>query len=55
MPFKKCKISTFAKNDYQVFDLNDTEAIKHKFNELQLAEAIAQCNSTSAIATLLAE
>jgi len=55
MPFKKCQISTFAKKDYQVFDVNGTEAIKHKLNELQLAEAIAQCNAKSAIATLLAE
>ncbi|MDP1666163.1 MAG: hypothetical protein Q8L79_13710 [Methylobacter sp.] len=55
MPFKKCQIGTFAKKDYQVFDFNGTEAIKHKLNELQLAEAIAQCNAESAIATLLAE
>ncbi|WP_432745306.1 hypothetical protein ABXJ76_06495 [Methylobacter sp. G7] len=55
MPFKKCQIATFAKKDYQAFDFNGTEAIKHKLNELQLAEAIAQCNAKSAIATLLAE
>lgn len=55
MPFKKCQIVTFAKKDYQVFNFNGTEAIKHKLNELQLAEAIAQCNAKSAIATLLAE
>jgi hypothetical protein len=55
MPFKKCQIGTFAKKDYQVFDVNGTKAIKHKLNELQLAEAIAQCNAKSAIATLLAE
>ncbi len=55
MPFKKCQISTFAKKDYQVFDFNGTKAIKHKLNEIQLAEAIAQCNAKSAIATLLAE
>lgn len=54
-PFKKCQIVTFAKKDYQVFDFNGTEAIKHKLNELQLAEVIAQCNAKSAIATLLAE
>jgi len=54
-PFKKCQIVTFAKKDYQVFDFNGTEAIKHKLAELQLAEAIAQCNAKSAIATLLAE
>jgi hypothetical protein len=55
MPFKKCQIVTFAKKDYQVFDFNGTEAIKHQLNELQLAEIIAQCNAKSAIATLLAE
>ena len=54
-PFKKCQIGTFAKKDYQAFDCNGAEAIKHKLNELQLAEVIAQCNATSAIATLLAE
>jgi len=54
-PFKKCQIVTFAKKDYQVFDFNGTEAIKHKLNELQIAEVIAQCNAKSAIATLLAE
>ncbi|WP_031436120.1 hypothetical protein [Methylobacter tundripaludum] len=54
-PFKKCQIVTFAKKDYQVFDFNGTEAIKHKLNELQLAEVITQCNAKSAIATLLAE
>ena len=52
-PFKKCQIVTFAKKDYQVFDFNGTEAINYKLNELQLAEAIAQCNAKSAIATLL--
>jgi len=55
MPFKKCQISTFAKKDYQVFDFNGTEAIKHKLNEIQLAEAITQCNAKSTIAPLLAE
>ena len=55
MPFKKCQIVTFAKKDYQVFDFNGTEAIKHKLNESQLAEVIAQCNAKSAIAVLLAE
>ncbi len=39
--------------DYQVFDFNGTEAIKHKLNEVQLAEAIAQCNAKSAMTTLL--
>ncbi|MDP3875980.1 MAG: hypothetical protein Q8Q50_03265 [Methylobacter sp.] len=55
MPFKKCQISTFAKKDYQVFDVNGTKSIKHKLNEIQLAEAITQCNAKSTIATLLAE
>ncbi|MDD1617670.1 MAG: hypothetical protein CG439_2762, partial [Methylococcaceae bacterium NSP1-2] len=54
-PFKKCRIVTFAKKDYQVFDFNGSDAIKHKLDELQLAEVIAQCNAKSAIATLLAE
>ncbi len=53
MPFKKCQIVTFAKKDYQAFDYNGAEAIKHKLNEVQLEEAIAQCNAKSAIATLL--
>jgi hypothetical protein len=53
-PFKKCQIVTFAKKDYQVFDFNGTDAIKHKVDELQLVEAIAQCNAKSAIAALLA-
>ena len=53
MPFKKCQIVTFAKKDYQAFDFNGTEAIKHKLSEVQLAEAIAQCNAKSAITTLL--
>jgi hypothetical protein len=55
MPFKKCQTATFAKKDYQAFDFNGTEAIRHKLNEAQLAEAIAQCNAKSATATLLAE
>ncbi len=55
MPFKKCQTVTFAKKDYQVFDFNGEAAIKHKLQESQLAEAIAQCNAKSAIATLLAE
>ena len=54
-PFKKCQIVTFAKKDYQVFSFNGVEAIKHKLDELQLAEVIAQCNAKSAIATLLSE
>ena len=52
MPFKKCQIVTFAKKDYQAFVFNGTEAIKHKLNASQLAEAIAQCNAKSAIAAL---
>lgn len=51
-PFKKCQIVTFAKKDYQPFNFNSLEAIKHKLNETQLAEVIAQCNAKSAIATL---
>jgi hypothetical protein len=53
-PFKKCQIVTFAKKDYQVFAFNGAEAIKHKLDELQLADVIAQCNAKSAIATLQA-
>ena len=53
-PFKKCQIVTFAKKDYQVFDFNAYKAIKHKLDELQLAEVIAQCNAKSAISDLLA-
>jgi len=54
-PFKKCRSVIFAKKDYQVFHFNGSEAIKHKLDELQLAEVVAQCNAKSAIATLLAE
>lgn len=54
-PFKKCQIATFAKKDYQAFDFDGIEAIKHQLNDAQLAEAITQCNAKSAIATLLAE
>ncbi len=53
-PFKKCQIVTFAKKDYQAFDFNGIEAIKHPLDELQLAEAIAQCNAKAAIAALSA-
>lgn len=53
-PFKKCQIVTFAKKDYQVFAFNGAEAIKHKLDESQLAEVIAQCNAKSAIAALQA-
>ena len=55
MPFKKCQISTFAKKDYQVFDFNGADAIKHRLDEGQLAQITAQCNAKSAIAALLAE
>ena len=54
-PFKKCQIATFAKKDYQQFECNGSQAIKHRLSESQLAEAIAQCNAKSAIASLLAE
>jgi hypothetical protein len=54
-PFKKCQIVTFAKKDYQLFQFNGTEAIKHKLNDVQLTQVIAQCNAKSAIADLLAE
>lgn len=54
-PFKKCQIVTFAKKDYQTFDLNGLDAIKHKLDESQIAKIIAQCNAKSAIATLLSE
>ena len=54
-PFKKCQIVTFAKKDYQRFNFNGTESIKHQLNEAQLAEVIGQCNVKSAIATLLVE
>jgi hypothetical protein len=52
-PFKKCKIVTFAKKEYQVFDFNGMAAINHKLNEAQLAEVIAQCNANSAINHLI--
>ena len=54
-PFKKCQIVTFAKKDYQVFEFNGNQAIKHQLNEAQIAEAITQCNAKSAIANLLLE
>ena len=54
-PFKKCQILTFAKKDYQIFDFNGTEAIKHQLNTSQLAEAVVQCNARAAIDALLAE
>ena len=52
-PFKKCQIVTFAKKNYQVFDFNGSEAIKHKLDEAQLEEVTAQCNAKSSIAALL--
>ena len=52
-PFKKCQIITFAKKDYQAFDFNGAAAIKHKLNDSQFEEAIAQCNAKSAIDVLL--
>jgi hypothetical protein len=54
-PFKKCRIETFAKKDYQVFEFNGAEAIKHQLTESQLAEATAQCNAKAAIVALLAD
>lgn len=54
-PFKKCRIETFAKKDYQAFEFNGSEAIKHNLTESQIAEATTQCNAKSAIAALLAE
>ena len=54
-PFKKCQIITFAKKDYQLFDINNVIAIKHKLTEIEMAEIITQCNAKSAIATLLSE
>jgi len=52
-PFKKCQIVTFAKKDYLTFNFNGTNAIKHKLDDKQLAEAIAQCNAKSAMSALL--
>jgi hypothetical protein len=43
---------TFAKKDYQAFDFNGSETIKHKLAESQLADITAQCNAKSAIAAL---
>jgi hypothetical protein len=51
-PFKKCRIVTFAKKDYQAFDFNGSEAIKHKLAESQLVDITAQCNAKAAIAAL---
>ncbi len=54
-PFKKCQVATFAKKDYQAFFYNGTEAVKHKLNNEQIAEAINQCNARAAINALMAE
>lgn len=54
-PFKKCQTVTFAKKDYQVFNLDGSNAIKHQLDGLQLENVIAQCNAKSAITALLAE
>jgi hypothetical protein len=51
-PFKKCQIVTFAKKDYQIFNFNGIDAIKHKLNDAQIAETIAQCSAKSAMAAL---
>lgn len=52
-PWKKCQIATFAQKEYQAFEWQGTQAIKHKLRDSQLAEAIAQCNAKAAIAELL--
>lgn len=54
-PFKKCQIATFAQKEYQVFDWQGIQAVKHPLSKSQLAEAVAQCNAQAAIDTLLAE
>ncbi|MGR8931451.1 MAG: hypothetical protein ACU836_12490 [Gammaproteobacteria bacterium] len=54
-PSKKCQIATFAQKEYQAFDINGVAAIKHRLNDGQLAEAIAQCNAKAAIEALLAD
>ncbi|MBS4052605.1 MAG: hypothetical protein KGZ69_15600 [Methylomonas sp.] len=51
-PCKKCQILTFAQKEYQAFTVNGVNAIRHPLTESQLAEAIVQCNATSAIAEL---
>lgn len=53
-PAKKCQIATFAQKEYQAFTWHGTQAIKHKLTDVQLAEAIAQCNAKPAIAALVA-
>jgi len=44
-PFKKCQIATFAQKEYQVFDWQGGQAIRHKLTDAQLAEAKTQCNA----------
>ena len=54
-PFKKCQVATFAKKDYQLFSVNDTQtplAIKHPLNDEHLDEIIRQCNAKAAMAAL---
>ena len=52
-PFKKCQIVTFAKKDYQEFELGGEKAIKHYLTPSQIEQAKAQCNAEAAIADLL--
>lgn len=54
-PWKKCQIATFAQKEYQAFDWQGTQAIKHTLTDAQLAQAVAQSNAKAAIAALLAE
>jgi hypothetical protein len=54
-PFKKCQIITFAKKEYQLFNINGNDALKHQLDEHHLATIIAQCNAKSAITTLLTD
>lgn len=54
-PAKKCQIATFAQKEYQAFDWQDSQSIKHKLTDTQRAAAIAQCNAKAAIDALLAE
>lgn len=54
-PAKKCQIATFAQKEYQAFDWTGSQDTKHKLTDLQLAEAIVQCNAKVAIDALLAD
>lgn len=54
-PAKKCQIATFAQKEYQAFDWQSGQAVKHKLSDAQLIEAIAQCNAKAAIDALLGE